>query len=106
MTEYEKLFDNIQAELWPGCMKMSALNFMVKLTHIKVLNKWTNTSLDQLLEMLKISYPDGNKIPNSHYHVKKNLRGLVSDTSQSIFANMIVRYFGKRMKICNVVLYV
>ena len=41
--EYEKLFDDLQPELWPGCTKMLALNFIVKLMHIKVLNKWTNS---------------------------------------------------------------
>ena len=38
-SEYEKLFDDLQGELWLGCSKMSALNFIVKLIHIKVLNK-------------------------------------------------------------------
>ena len=41
--EYEKLFDDLQPKLWPGCTKMPALNFIVKLMHIKVLNKWTNS---------------------------------------------------------------
>ena len=76
LTECEKLFDDLQAELWPGCTKMSALNFMVKLMQIKALNKRTNTSFDQLLEFLKISHPDGNKILDSHYDAKKKLRGL------------------------------
>ena len=76
LTECEKLFDDLQAELWPGCTKMSALNFMVKLMQIKALNKRTNTSFDQLLEFLKISHPDGNKILDSHYDAKKKLWGL------------------------------
>ena len=43
LTEYEKLFDELQAELWSGYTKISTLNFMVKLMYIKVLNKRTNT---------------------------------------------------------------
>ena len=44
--------------------------------HIKVLNKWINTLFDQLLELLTISHPDRNTIPDSHYDAKKKLRGL------------------------------
>ena len=76
LTEYEKLFNELQAELWSGCTKISTLNFMVKLMRIKVLNKWTNTLFDQLLELLLISHTDRNKIPDSHYDAKKKLRGL------------------------------
>ena len=74
--EYETLFDDLQAELWPGCTKMSALNFIVKLMHIKVLNKWTNSSFDQLLELLKTTHPDENKILDSHYDAKKKLQSI------------------------------
>ena len=74
--EYQKLFDDLQAKLLPGYTKMSALNFIIKLMHIKVLNKWTNSLFDQLLEFLKTSHLDENKISDSHYDAKKKLQSI------------------------------
>lgn len=42
--------------------------------HIKVINKWTDSSFDQLLELLRVSYPKENKIPISYYDAKKKMR--------------------------------
>ena len=36
------LFGEAHQTLYPGCTKFSALNFLVKLIHIKVLNGWSN----------------------------------------------------------------
>lgn len=55
---------------------MSTLNFNVKLMHINVLNKWTNSLFDQLLELLKISHLNEIKILDSHYKAKKKLCGI------------------------------
>ncbi|XP_071732906.1 uncharacterized protein [Rutidosis leptorrhynchoides] len=69
-TDLEYLIDSTQTELYAGS-KMSSLEFLAKLTHIKVLNKWTNTTFDQLLELLKQSHPEDNIIPPSYYETKK-----------------------------------
>jgi hypothetical protein len=43
--------------------------------HIKVINKWTDSSFDQLLELLKSTFPQGNRVhPGSHYEAKKILK--------------------------------
>ena len=68
------LFGKAYQELYPGCTKLSALTFLVKLMHIKVLNGWSNKSFDMLLELLLDAFPDGAKIPKSHYDAKKMLR--------------------------------
>ena len=39
LSKHDKLLCNLQAELWPIYTKMPVLNFIVKLMHIKVLNK-------------------------------------------------------------------
>ena len=52
---------------------MSSFNFLVKLMHLKVMHKWTNRSFDMLCELLKISHPEGNKVPNSYYDAKRKL---------------------------------
>ncbi|XP_071687145.1 uncharacterized protein [Rutidosis leptorrhynchoides] len=72
-TALEDLIDSTQTELYPGS-KLSSLEFLAKLTHIKVLNKWTNTSFDQLLELLIQSHPPNNTIPKSFYETKKWMR--------------------------------
>ena len=68
------LFSEAHRELYPGCTKFSALSFLVKLMHIKVLNRWSNKSFDMLLELLLDAFPDGANIPKSHYDAKKMLR--------------------------------
>ncbi|KAK1423448.1 hypothetical protein QVD17_18751 [Tagetes erecta] len=73
-SDYDALFKELNTELYPGCSWMSSLNFLAKLMHIKVINKWTNSSFDQLLELLKVALPKENKIPTSHYEAKKKLK--------------------------------
>ncbi|XP_071740516.1 uncharacterized protein [Rutidosis leptorrhynchoides] len=73
VTSLEDLIDSTQTELYPGS-KLSSLEFLAKLTHIKVLNKWTDTSFDQLLELLTQSHPPNNTIPKSFYETKKWMR--------------------------------
>ncbi|XP_076945935.1 uncharacterized protein LOC143617181 [Bidens hawaiensis] len=72
--DFEELLKEAQSELYPGCTKFSSLDFLAKLMHIKVKNKWTNSSLDELFELLQSSYLEGNKIPASHYDAKKTLK--------------------------------
>ena len=69
--QYEDLFAEVEAELYPGCTTFSSLNFLVKLMHLKVLHKWTNKSFDSLLKLLKDALPKANKLPASHYDAKK-----------------------------------
>ena len=47
----------------------SSLNFLVKLMHLKVLNKWTNNSFDELLKLLKLTFPKIDLV-ESHYEAK------------------------------------
>jgi hypothetical protein len=74
--EFDALFKELNTELYPGCGWLSSLNFLAKLMHIKVMNKWTNSSFDQLLEFLRVAFPKENQIPASHYEAKKKLRKL------------------------------
>ena len=48
----------------------SSLNFLVKLMHLKVLNKWTNKSFDELLKLLKHVFLKIDLV-YSHYEPKK-----------------------------------
>ncbi|KAH7844180.1 hypothetical protein Vadar_025211 [Vaccinium darrowii] len=45
--KFEKLMKDANRELYPGC-KFTLLSFVIKLLHVKVLNKWSNKSFDAL----------------------------------------------------------
>jgi hypothetical protein len=70
LVELLKLADT---ELHPGCHWMSSLDFLAKLSHMKAINKWTDTSFNQLLELLRTAFPLA-KIPPSNYEAKKIMK--------------------------------
>ncbi|XP_022149986.1 uncharacterized protein LOC111018268 [Momordica charantia] len=75
-TKFQSMLNELDQELYPGCMKFSVITFMVKLLHIKVLkvlNLWSNKSFDMLLQLLKEALPNDCKIPESYYGAKKML---------------------------------
>ncbi|KAL5564918.1 hypothetical protein UlMin_028082 [Ulmus minor] len=68
--QYDDLFAALRSELYLGVSSFSSLNFLVKLMHLKVLNKWTNKSFDELLKLLKLAFPKIDLV-ESHYEAKK-----------------------------------
>ncbi|KAL5569490.1 hypothetical protein UlMin_026065 [Ulmus minor] len=68
--QYDDLFAALRSELYPDVSSFSSLNFLVKLMHLKVLNKWTNKSFDELLKLLKLAFPKIDLV-ESHYEAKK-----------------------------------
>ena len=64
---FQDLMNEARNKLYPGCLEISSLNFLVKLMHIKVLNSWSNKSFDMLLKLLKVAFPTGKIIPTSFY---------------------------------------
>ncbi|KAK9193548.1 hypothetical protein WN944_004245 [Citrus x changshan-huyou] len=73
--KFGELFDEAQKELHPSCKTFSALTFLVKLMHIKVLNRWSNKSFD-MLQILEKAFPACANILASHYDAKNMLRDL------------------------------
>ncbi|XP_024155882.1 uncharacterized protein LOC112163849 [Rosa chinensis] len=73
---YDKLLQEAERELYPGCTEYSVLTFVVELIHCKVDNLWTNKSVDTLLQMMKKMCPKPNNIPESYYACKKILKGI------------------------------
>ena len=73
---FDDLFTEIESELYPRYIKLSSLNFLVKLMHLKVSNIWTNKSFDSLIKLLKDVLPKENRLPISHYGAKKNMSKL------------------------------
>ncbi|KAK2659537.1 hypothetical protein Ddye_006070 [Dipteronia dyeriana] len=74
--KFDDLFSAATQELYASCIKFSVLSFIVKLIHIKVLNHWSNKSIDMLLQFFKDVLPERSNIPMSHYNAKKMLRDL------------------------------
>ncbi|KAA0041231.1 uncharacterized protein E6C27_scaffold128G002010 [Cucumis melo var. makuwa] len=70
------IFLEIEEELYPGCLEFTSFNFLVKLMHIKVLNRWSDKSFDMLLELLNEAFPNGVKLPAFYYEANKRLRDL------------------------------
>ena len=66
----------MSSELYLGCRKYSTLNFLVKLMHLKVINKCSNHYFDGLLELLVDAMPDGTILPKSNYEAKAKLRSI------------------------------
>ena len=73
---YDEMFEEIEAELYPGCDWISSLNFLAKLMHLKNLGKIPNFVFDQILKLLKFAFPKENKIPPTFYEAKKKLSKL------------------------------
>ena len=73
---FDDLFTEIETELYPECTKFSSLNFLVKLMHLKVSNKWTNKSFDLLIKLLKDALPKVYRLLVSHHGAKKKMTKL------------------------------
>ncbi|KAK3206780.1 hypothetical protein Dsin_020826 [Dipteronia sinensis] len=70
---FAKLVEEASRKLFPGS-KLSSLNFIIKLMHLKVLNQWSNKSMDMLLDLLKSAFSEGTNIPSSTYDITKMLK--------------------------------
>nr|XP_043637986.1 uncharacterized protein LOC122608986 [Erigeron canadensis] len=71
--ELAELLKLAKTDLYPGSKWVSALDFLAKLSHMKAVNKWADSSFDQLLEYLRFVFPDA-KISESHYEAKKKMK--------------------------------
>lgn len=73
----DKLFDDAQKPLYPGCKTFTVLSFVIKMLHIKVQNKWSNTSFDMNMKVFKDLLPEcDDTVPWTLSSTKKFLRGL------------------------------
>lgn len=68
--EFYKLVKDSEKTLWPGC-ELSQLSLLVLLFNIKSMNKWTDKSFGDLLDILHIAIPNGNELPKNFYEAKK-----------------------------------
>ncbi|XP_074314669.1 uncharacterized protein LOC141649900 [Silene latifolia] len=72
------LLKDADQELWPGC-ELTKLSFLVLLFHLKSTNKWSNKSISNLLEILRLAIPNGEHLPKSFAEAKKVISKLGLD---------------------------
>uniref|UniRef100_A0A2N9G009 DUF4216 domain-containing protein n=1 Tax=Fagus sylvatica TaxID=28930 RepID=A0A2N9G009_FAGSY len=68
---FDKLWEDAQRELYPGCKKFSKLAFIVKLLHIKTIYNWSDKSFDIVIDLIKKALPDGESLLRSYYEAKR-----------------------------------
>ncbi|XP_028071049.1 uncharacterized protein LOC114273453 [Camellia sinensis] len=74
--KYFKLLEDAQTDLYLGCHKFTSLSFIVRILHVKVLNQWTDKSVDMLLELLNKAFPMSTKLPSLYYQAQKVTKDL------------------------------
>ena len=70
------MLKNAENELYPGCKKYSQLSAIIRLFHIKCLNRVSNKGFTDLLEFIKDAFLVGETFPKSYYEAKKMIGGL------------------------------
>jgi hypothetical protein len=71
-AKLEQLVVDSNTPLYDGCdPEVTCLSFTLELLKTKAKNKWTDTSLDELLKYLKDILPTGNLCPTSVDEAKK-----------------------------------
>uniref|UniRef100_A0A803N837 Uncharacterized protein n=1 Tax=Chenopodium quinoa TaxID=63459 RepID=A0A803N837_CHEQI len=75
----QKLVEDMEADLYPGCKKFKILEFIMSLLHIKVSNKWSDKSFSMLLNALHRAFNYDNNLPSSSYDAKKYTKALGLD---------------------------
>ena len=70
-SNFLKLMQDAQIELYPNCRKFTKLSFVVRLLHMKVLCGWTDKSVTMLLELLNEAFPEDVKLPKNYYEANK-----------------------------------
>ena len=81
--------------LYDGCNpEVTRLSFTLELLKTKAKNKWTDTSLDELLKYLKKVLPAGSLCPTSVEEAKKIMCLLICHALDMTHASMIASYIG------------
>ena len=68
--EFYKLIKDSEKPLWPEC-ELSQLSLLVLLFNIKSMNKWSDKSFGDLLDILHMAIPNGKELPQNFYEAKK-----------------------------------
>ncbi|XP_040374691.1 uncharacterized protein LOC121052850 [Rosa chinensis] len=75
-SHFLKLLEGAQLPLYPGCKRFTALSFIVRMMHNKVLHGWSDKSFTGLLKNLASAFPEGVLLPKSYYEARKITKDL------------------------------
>ena len=76
---FYSLLEDAETPLYLACQntsKMSKLSFLLKLLHIKMMNKVTGACMDMLIDFIREMLPEGAHVPRSWYEAKKSITEL------------------------------
>jgi len=97
-SDFQKLMEAVDVELYPGCQTFKKLEFIITLLHIKVTNRWSDKSFQSLLEILHkaFNYVDG--CPKSSYEatITKSMARIIGLNAASFIAecsNWVRHYY-------------
>ncbi|GJY27727.1 CACTA transposable element [Tanacetum coccineum] len=74
-NEFEELLARSTETLYPGC-EMNSLDFMSKISHVKLLYKIIDIGFDKILDVFQQAFPlsKGFNLPSSYYEIKKTYK--------------------------------
>ena len=98
VQNFDKLLDDAKREIYPGCKDFTLLKFVITILNVKVINNWSNKSLDILLGFLMKLLPQGNFVLRSTYEAKRYYVTWVRHTSISMHVRMIACSSGRRLQ--------
>lgn len=78
-TKFQKLIDDAEQELYPGCDSFSILSFIVQMLNIKCLYDLSGNAMNALFGTLCRAFPSNNKVPKSYDDAKKIMSNLELD---------------------------
>ena len=73
------LLEDAETPLYLACQnasKMSKISFLLKLLHIKMMNKVTRACINMFIDFIREMLPEGAHVPRSWYEVKKSITEL------------------------------
>jgi hypothetical protein len=75
-TRFDKLVNDANQEVYPGCKKFTRLSLIVRLLHIKNLHGWSNVSFNMLLQLLIELLPENSCLPSTFQDCKFIIKDL------------------------------
>lgn len=77
--DFDKLMEDIEADLYPGCKTFKRMEFLITLLHVKVSCKMTDKAFSLILEVLHRAFNYDKNFPASFYEAKKYTKALGLD---------------------------
>ena len=68
--QFAKLVRDSREPLYPNCTKIFKLEFLIKLLHIKIMNRQSQKLFDQNLTLIKTVLSDGERLSKSYSEAK------------------------------------